>query len=197
MPTARKFLPITAAAGQRTFVCGCPRFSARASMTRRVLEKTLYSKVVAFLAPKKGYGRQLRKDVRFCVFNSFLPVLACFCASLCRLSCQNGQKKEQICTEPCKNTPKKLLCTTHFSYRRAQESRTKNQPKEEVFGTDIPRASGGHSRGYPDRKLRSGRPKSWKNKHLGADIHDPKARTQGYGYNPFCSHSSRCLAVLV
>ena len=24
-----------------------------------------------------------------------------------------------------------------------------------------------------------------------------KVRLQGYGYNPFCSHSSRCLAVLV
>ena len=60
---------------------------------------------------------------------------------------------------------------------RTDLSRTKNQPKEEVFGTDIPRTSGGHSRGYPDPKLRSGRSKSWKNKHFGADIHDPKART--------------------
>ena len=59
-----------------------------------------------------------------------------------------------------------------------EHSRTKNQPKEEVFGLDIPRTSGGHSRGYPGPKLRSGRSKSWKkNKHLGADIHDPKART--------------------
>ena len=56
-------------------------------------------------------------------------------------------------------------------------SRTKSQPKEEVFGTDIPRTSGGHSRGYPGPKLRSGGSKSWKNKHLGTDIHDPKART--------------------
>ena len=56
-------------------------------------------------------------------------------------------------------------------------SRTKNQPKEEVLGTDIPRTSGGRSRGYPGPKLRSGRPKSWQNKHLGADVHDPKART--------------------
>ena len=56
-------------------------------------------------------------------------------------------------------------------------SRTKNQPKEEVFGTDVPRTSGGHSRGYPGPKLRSGRSKSWKNKHFGADIHGPKART--------------------
>ena len=58
-----------------------------------------------------------------------------------------------------------------------QTSRTKNQPKDEVFGTDIPRTSGGHSCGYPDPKLRSGRSESWKNKHFGADIHDPKART--------------------
>ena len=56
-------------------------------------------------------------------------------------------------------------------------SRAKNQPKEEVFGTDIPRMSGGHSRGYPGPKLRSGRSKPWKNMHVGADIHDPKART--------------------
>ena len=26
---------------------------------------------------------------------------------------------------------------------------------------------------------------------------EPKVRLQGYGYNPFCSHSSRCLEVLV
>ena len=26
---------------------------------------------------------------------------------------------------------------------------------------------------------------------------EPKVRLQGYGYNPFCSHSFRCLAVLV
>ena len=65
---------------------------------------------------------------------------------------------------------------------RRIKSRTKNQPKEEVFGTDIPQTSRGHSRGYPGTKLLSGRPKSWKNKHLGgghprpegADVHDPK-----------------------
>ena len=61
--------------------------------------------------------------------------------------------------------------------RRGQNSRTKNQPKEEVLGTDIPQTSGGHSRGCPGPKLRSGRSKSWKNKHFSADIHDPKART--------------------
>ena len=55
-------------------------------------------------------------------------------------------------------------------------SRTKNQPKEEVFGADIPRTSRGHSRGYPGPKLRSGS-KSWKDKRFSADIHDPKART--------------------
>ena len=61
---------------------------------------------------------------------------------------------------------------------RHLSSGTKNQPKEEVFGTDIPRTSGGHSRGHPGPKLRSGRSKSWKkNKHFGADIQDPKART--------------------
>ena len=55
--------------------------------------------------------------------------------------------------------------------------RTKSQPKEEVFRADIPRTSGGHSRGYPGPELHSGRSKSWKNEHLGADIHDPKTRT--------------------
>ena len=56
-------------------------------------------------------------------------------------------------------------------------SRTKIQPKEGVFGTGIPQTSGGHSRGYPGPKLRSGQSKSSNNKHVGADIHDPKART--------------------
>ena len=32
--------------------------------------------------------------------------------------------------------------------------------------------------------------------NLGGSV-KPKVRLQGYGYNPFCSHSSRCLAVLV
>ena len=49
--------------------------------------------------------------------------------------------------------------------------------KKEVFGTDIPRTSGGPSRGYLDPKLRSGPSKSWKNVHLGKDIRGPKART--------------------
>ena len=60
---------------------------------------------------------------------------------------------------------------------RCPLSRAKKPPQEEVCGTDIPRTSVGHSRGYPGPKLRSGSSKSWKNKRLGADIHDPKART--------------------
>ena len=71
-------------------------------------------------------------------------------------------------------TPEPLRCSPDDE---RHSSRAKNQPKEEVLGTDIPRTSGGHSRGYPGPKLRSGRSKPWKNKHLGADIHDPKART--------------------
>ena len=68
-------------------------------------------------------------------------------------------------------------CTYPFATYPLKSARTKNQPKEEVFGTDVPRTSRGHSRGYPGPKLRSGRSKSWKNKHFGADIHDPKAQT--------------------
>ena len=46
--------------------------------------------------------------------------------------------------------------------REGTQTRTKNQPKEEVFGADIPPTSGGHSPGCPGPKLRSGRSKSWK-----------------------------------
>ena len=38
-----------------------------------------------------------------------------------------------------------------------EKSGTKIQPKEEVFGTDMPRPYRGHSRGYPGPQLRSGR----------------------------------------
>ena len=38
-PGVKKFLPTTRAAGKRTFWCGRPRFSARTSMTRRVVKK--------------------------------------------------------------------------------------------------------------------------------------------------------------
>ena len=52
-PGVKKFLPTTGAAGKRTFWCGRPRFSARTSMTRRVVEKLCAKKVcVDFLAPK-------------------------------------------------------------------------------------------------------------------------------------------------
>ena len=54
-PGVKKFLPITGAAGKRSFWCGRPRFSARTSMTRRVLEKLCTKKVcVDFLAPIDG-----------------------------------------------------------------------------------------------------------------------------------------------
>ena len=51
-PGVKKFLPTTGAAGKRTYWCGRPRFSARTSMTRRVVEKLCTKKVcVDFLAP--------------------------------------------------------------------------------------------------------------------------------------------------
>ena len=50
-PGVKKFLPTTGAAGKRTFWYGRPRFSARTSMTRRVVEKLRTKKVcVDFLA---------------------------------------------------------------------------------------------------------------------------------------------------
>ena len=56
-----------------------------------------------------------------------------------------------------------------------QNSRTKNQPKEEVFGTDIRRSSARISR--PKTSVRAVKILKKKNKYFGADIHDPKART--------------------
>ena len=54
-PGVKKFLPTTGAAGKRTLWCGRPRFSARTSMTRRVVEKLCTKKVrVDFLAPTLG-----------------------------------------------------------------------------------------------------------------------------------------------
>ena len=88
-----------------------------------------------------------------------------------------------------------LVCTLLIS-------RTKNQPKEEVFRTDIPRTSGGHSRGYPGPKLRSRRSKPWKTQALrrghpwpeGADVHDPDGfpktsvrKTLGWIFAPYNS----------
>ena len=59
-----------------------------------------------------------------------------------------------------------ILVYLSVSSLRRIVSKAKNQPKEEVFGTDIPRTSGGHSRRYriryPGPKLWSGRSKSWK-----------------------------------
>ena len=57
-PGVKKFLPITGAAEKCTFWCGRPQFSARTSMTRRVLEKLCTKKVcVDFLAPTFGRSR--------------------------------------------------------------------------------------------------------------------------------------------
>ena len=51
-PGVKKFLPTTGAAGKRTFWCGRPRFSARTSMTQRVVEKLCTKKVcVDFWVP--------------------------------------------------------------------------------------------------------------------------------------------------
>ena len=53
-PGAKKFLPTTGAAGKRTFWCGCPLFSARTSMTRRVVEKLCTKKSLRwFFVPYK------------------------------------------------------------------------------------------------------------------------------------------------
>ena len=56
-------------------------------------------------------------------------------------------------------------------------ARTKDQPKEEVFGMDIPRTFGGDSGGVPGPKPGSRPSEPWKKKHNSEDIHDPKART--------------------
>ena len=54
-PGVKKFLPTTGTAGKRTFWRGRPRFSARTSMSRRVVEKLCTKKVcVDFLAPTIG-----------------------------------------------------------------------------------------------------------------------------------------------
>ena len=55
-------------------------------------------------------------------------------------------------------------------------SRTKNQPKEEVFWTDVRGSFARISR--PKTSVRAVKIlEKKKNKHFGADIHDPKART--------------------
>ena len=55
-PGVKKFLPTTGAAGKRTFWRGRPRFSARTSMTRRVVEKLCTKKFALIFRP-------LKKDV--------------------------------------------------------------------------------------------------------------------------------------
>ena len=55
-------------------------------------------------------------------------------------------------------------------------SRTKSQPKEEVFGTDIPRTSGVIRADIPTQNFGQGGQNPGK-QAFGADIHDPKART--------------------
>ena len=98
-----------------------------------------------------------------------------------------GMRKSKTSFEGCRD----LSLVFHYSHvphiwsasphpgdrHLGNDSGPKKQPKEEVSGTDTPRTSGGHSRGYPGPKLRSRCSKSWKNKHVGADIRDPKART--------------------
>ena len=59
-------------------------------------------------------------------------------------------------TPPLQKYYRQLFLFVELIQEPRKGSRTKNQPKEEVFGTDIPRTSGGHSRGYPGPKLRSG-----------------------------------------
>ena len=77
-------------------------------------------------------------------------------------------------------------CDAHCGPKRlrlcdlgALRSGAKKQPKEKGFRPDFPQTSTRHSCGRPGSRA-LGRPaKSWKNKHLGADIHDPNARTSG------------------
>ena len=84
-------------------------------------------------------------------------------------------------------------------------SRTKNQPKEEVFGTEIPRTSKGHSRGHPGPKLRSGHSKCLEKQALGrghpwpegADVHTLKglpktsvSKTLGWFFIPHLKEAS-------
>ena len=60
-PGVKKFLPTTGAAGKRTFWCGRPRFSARTSMARRVVEKLCTKKVCVdfFVCLEKRCGGEI------------------------------------------------------------------------------------------------------------------------------------------
>ena len=55
-PGVKKFLPTTRAAGNRTFWCGRPRFSARTSMTRRVVKNFVQRKFALIFQELPSYG---------------------------------------------------------------------------------------------------------------------------------------------
>ena len=83
--------------------------------------------------------------------------------------CEHEGSLRRRCVRTCMSQKR---CTPQFF------SRTKNQPKEEVFGTDIPRTSRVIRADIPALNFGQGaqNPRK-KNEHLGADILDPKART--------------------
>ena len=82
-PGVTKFLPTTGAAGKRTFWCGRPRFSARTSMTQRVVEKLCTKKVCVDFWPlsirsrpgkpnqRKGQNEKFMNFAHFCEFWCF------------------------------------------------------------------------------------------------------------------------------
>ena len=62
-------------------------------------------------------------------------------------------------------------------HTKSRNEKTAQRESLRGGGADILRTSRGHSCGRPGSKT-PGRPSEpWKNKHLGADIHDPNART--------------------
>ena len=82
-PGLKKFLPTTGAAGKPTFWCGRPRFSARTSMTRRVVEKLCTKKVcVDFLAPNIVSLREFLKALETTTAMKRLKI-SCSCGSDC------------------------------------------------------------------------------------------------------------------
>ena len=125
---------------------------------------------------KKHISKQFRKTVLFCdtVCGNFLCVYSiwedCFGKRSGTISFFTSSSSAFWAPKPYVLPPPHLLLPKCCS--QAAESgiglsggrlilelgkrnrRTKNQPKEEVFGMDIPRISGGHSRGYPGPKLR-------------------------------------------
>ena len=59
-PGVKKFLPTTGAAGKRTSWCGRPRFLARTSMTRRVVEKLCTKKVCVDFSARNNQFQSIR-----------------------------------------------------------------------------------------------------------------------------------------